>query len=88
MKFLPCSNRKLVVLLLVTGLVPALGSAQSKRAALEAAANQPNPSIISKVKLTLVDGAPAVEITSDHPIIPTITTTLDKCFLCCIEKAP
>jgi AMIN domain len=77
MKFLPCSNRKLVVLLLVTGLVPALGSAQSKRAALEAAANQPNPSIISKVKLTLVDGAPAVEITSDHPIIPTITKLED-----------
>jgi hypothetical protein len=73
MKFLPCIIRKLVALLIVTVLLTAFGSAQSKRAALAAAANQPEPSIISKVKLTLVDGAPAVEITSDHPIIPIIT---------------
>jgi hypothetical protein len=72
MKLLPCSNRKLVVLALVTVLVSA-GWAQSKRAALAAAASQGEPSIISKVKLTLVDGAPAIEITSDHPIVPTIT---------------
>jgi hypothetical protein len=73
MKFLPCFRRELVVLVLVTVLVPALGVAQSKRAAMAAAANQAEPSVISKVKLTLVDGAPAVEITSDHPIIPMIT---------------
>src|ERR1700722_17651439 len=77
MKFLPCIHRKLAILGLVAVLVSALASAQSKRAALAAAANQAEPSIISKVKLTLVDGAPAVEITSDHPIIPTITKLED-----------
>jgi|SRR5450432_341093 hypothetical protein len=77
MKFLPCIHRKLVALLLVTVLASAFGSAQAKRAALAAAVNQPEPSIISKVKLTLVDGAPAVEITSDHPLIPMITKLED-----------
>jgi hypothetical protein len=77
MKSLPRIRRKLTVLGLVAVLVSAFASAQSKRAALAAAANQEEPSIISKVKLTLVDGAPAVEITSDHPIIPTITKLED-----------
>jgi hypothetical protein len=40
---------------------------------MAAAASQGEPSIISKVKLVLVDGAPAIEITSDHPIVPSIT---------------
>ena len=77
MKFLPCISRKLVALSLVAALVPVLVEAQSKRAALAAAASQQEPAVISKVKVTLVDGAPAVEITSDHPIVPTITKLED-----------
>ena len=77
MKFLPRISRKFVALAFAIISVSATGSAQSKRAAMEAAANQTVPSTISKVKLTLLDGAPAVEITSDHPIIPTITKLED-----------
>jgi AMIN domain len=77
MKLLPCICRKFVALALVTVLVPAFGAAQSKHTAPTAVPGQPEPAIISKVKLTLVDGAPAVEITSDHPIVPNITKLED-----------
>lgn len=77
MKFLPRIHRKLVALSLAAVFVPAFGGAQSKRAALAAAATQQEPSVVSKVKLILIDGAPAVEITADHPIVPTITKLED-----------
>lgn len=77
MKFLPCIDRKLVALSLVTFLVPALGGAQSKRAAMEAAANQPDPAVVSRVKVILENGAPTVEITSSRPIVPTATKLED-----------
>jgi len=73
MKFLPCISRKLVAVSLVTVLVPAFGGAQSKRAALAAAASQSEPAVVSRVKVILENGAPAVEITSSSPIVPTIT---------------
>ncbi len=73
MKFPPCIHRKLVAVWLVSALLPVLGEAQSKRAALAAAAGQPEPAVVSKVKVILENGAPAVEITSSSPIVPTIT---------------
>lgn len=76
MKFLPCGTRKLVALALVTMLVPAFSGGLSKRTA-KAPAGQPEPAVVSKVKLVLEKGAPSIEITSSRPIIPTITKLED-----------
>jgi len=75
MKFLP-GNRKLVALALVTILVPAFAGALSKRAA-KSLAGQPEPAVVSKVKVILENGAPSIEITSSYPMIPTITKLED-----------
>jgi hypothetical protein len=78
MKFPPRIAATLAVLSLLAAILPGFSRAESKpKSRVPATSSEQEPAAVSRVKVILEKGWPAVEITSTRPIIPTITKLED-----------